>query len=341
MGGEDKTLVSWRGNLPLILALILTAVFSGPVPQLQPRNVLAGLRLAGVTRSRTCPPDTFYLDDACLLRHDYEPLRAVSEYLRTHLSDSQSVAIFPFENMYADVARRRVAGGVLQNYQIAGQRLMRRQLEGLDRDNPVLAVFSADGLATLGVDGVPNFTRTPEVWLYLHSRFIRQAELAPGVVVLGRDQIRLKRWRTEITSIGQPSEAAIRLKQAIPIALDYWPADYDFLKLRMRVDYPIWWRLTKPAAPSITIRHADGSEKTIRIALPPNTTSELWIYPWDESHLLNYFDSDETAWRIGRPRASVSAVFLQFQRLDWLSATPARVGVYAVEAVRLGLDGSR
>jgi hypothetical protein len=136
-------------------------------------------------------------------------------------------------------------------------------------------------------------------------------------------------------------DAEIRLKQPIPITFDSWPADYDFLKLRLRVDYPLWWRLTKPASPSITIRHADGSEKTFRIALPPNTATDLWIYPWDESQLRNYFDSDEAAWRIGRPRAPVSAVSLQFQRLDWLSATPERLRIYTVDAVRLRLNSSK
>ncbi|MCI0353113.1 MAG: hypothetical protein L0Z53_27150, partial [Acidobacteriales bacterium] len=289
MGGTRTAKWKWRSDIPPFAAFALTVVFSGPIAALQPKTIVAGFR-PPITQSRTCPPGMFLIDDACLTRRSYEPLSAVSEYLRTHTAENEAVAIFPFENMYAAVARRPVAGGVLQNYQIAGERLSRLQLDGLERDRPRLAVYSADGLATVGVDGVPNLTRTPEVWLYLQRHFRKQAELAPGVAILARDEARAKRWKSEAANLGTSVESGIRLKQATPVPLLHWPDDCDLLRLRLRVSYPSWWRVTKPAALSVIIGLADNSEKTIRAVVPPNEIADLWIYPWDEAQLLRYFD---------------------------------------------------
>jgi hypothetical protein len=337
--GNTRAERDWRGEIPLMAAFVLTAAFSGPLAWLQPMNVLAGLRIPDHP-SQACPSGSFYIDDACLARHDYERLRAVSEYLRAHSTSTETVAIFPFENIYAAVARRPVAGGVLQTYQIAGERLTRRHLDGLERDRPQLAIYSADGLATVGVDGVPNFTRTPEVWLYLQSRFKKQEELAPGIAVLTRDETRLKRWRSEAVSIGKSSDSAIRLKQQVPVSLGHWCDDCDALRLRLRVSYPFWWRVTKPSVLNVVIRLADESEKAIRAVVPPNQTADIWIYPWEEAQLLKYFDENPAVWRSGRPRAPVSAVSLRFERVDWLSTTPTRVRIESVDAVRWKLDTS-
>ena len=338
MGAEQQKPWNWRGDFPVVLALGLTAVFSGPVAQLSPRNILDGLRLAAITRGQSCPVGMWYLDGACLQRSDYEPLKTVSEYLRQNTSAAETVAIFPFENVYGAVAQRRVAGGMLQNYQVAGERLTRLQVDGLERDQPRVTIFSADGLATFAVDEVPNFIRTPDVWFYLQSRFIKVAELRPGVAVLRREQSRNQRLHQEATVMGSAFQFGIRLKQPIAIPLNNWPREADFLKLQIRVDYPILWRLTKPSILTVTVRHSDTSEKVFRAVLPPNKSTNLWIYPWDEFQLINYFDKDEEKWRVGRPRAPVQQIAFRFERMDWLSAIPTQINIQAIEAVRLRLQ---
>jgi len=338
MGSEVKRDWNWSGDLPIVLAILITIAFSGPSPVVAPRNVAAGWQLAAITKSQSCPTGTFYLDDACLTQSDYTPLHAVSEYLRSYTSESDTVAIFPFENIYADVARRRVAGGILQNYIAVGDRLVGRQLYGLERDKPHVAIFSADGLATFGVDGVPNFTRTPEIWFFLQSRFRKRRELAPGIVALVSDDARPGHWRQITATAGSSFQSAIRLKRAISVPLDQWQAENDFLKVRLLVRYPIWWKLTKPSSLLVKVRHSDNTEKVLRAILPPNKQAELWIYPWDDAQLVNYFDSDEATWRKGRPRASVTGLQFTFERMDWLSVVPSLVNVQSIEAVRLRLE---
>ena len=338
MGGEEAPHWSWRADLSLLLALGLTALFSGPHPWLRPQSVVAGVTPSSIHKSQACQQRSFYLDGACLSRSDYEPLDAVSDYLRKETSASEPVAIFPFENIYADLADRRVAGGVLQNYQVAGERLASRQLQGLARDSPALAVFSADGVATLGVDGVPNVTRTPEVWFYLQSHFATQAEIAPGIIALRRDDARRLSWRQEATRVADPLQSGVRLKQPITVPLNYWPGDADFLKLRMTINYPMWWKVRKPARIIINLVHADGTSKSLRAVAPPNMVCDLWIYPWEEAQLMNYFDSSEGGWTKGRPRSGVTAVQVTIERIDWLSVVPSSVKVQSIEAVRLRLE---
>jgi len=338
MGSEAGPRWSWRGDLPVLLAFALTAVFSGPAAPLVPKNIAAGLELSEITKSQTCPSGTFYLDEACLPASVYEPLRTVSEFLQKHTALGETVAIFPFENLSGDVARRQVAGGVLQNYQIAGERLTRCQLDGLKRDHPRVAIFWADGLATLGVDGVPNFTRTPTIWLYFQSRFTKRAELAPGIAALLRDETRPARWQQQITPVGNSLRLPIRLKRPIVLPLNHWSAESDFLKLRVLVEYPVWWRLRKPSTILVNVRHTDETTQTLRAVLPPNHWSDLWIYPWDDAQLINYFDARESAWRKARPRSAVTAVQLTFERMDWLSVVPSSINIQSIEAVRLRLD---
>src|SRR5262249_37986690 len=49
MGADQHAPWKWRDELPVVLALALTAVFSGPAAPLSPRNILDGLRLSAIT----------------------------------------------------------------------------------------------------------------------------------------------------------------------------------------------------------------------------------------------------------------------------------------------------
>jgi hypothetical protein len=227
---------------------------------------------------------------------------------------------------------------VLQNYIVVGPRLVKRQLDGLERDNPRVAIFSVDGVATGGVDDVPNLTRTPDVWFYLQSRYAVHRELVPGVLALAQDETRRARWRQESRPAGIALQSPVRLKVPITLPVATWPGDSDFLKLRLRIDYSFWWRLRKPVRMIVQVQHADGSEKTMRAVTQPNTLSDLWIYPWDDAQLGSYFDREEKLWRMGQPRSPVTAVQITFERIDWVSVIPSSINIQSLEAVSLRLQ---
>jgi hypothetical protein len=336
--GSEIGIPDWRGHLPMVAALALTAFVTGPTPMAMPRLIIDNLRLGSVVRSQDCPEGTRYFDEACLLPTDFGALRAVSDYLRNETSASESVAVFPYENLYADVARRPIAGGVLQNYMALGDHLVQRQLTGLRRDNPRIAILSIDGLASWPLDGVPNFTRTPDVWFYLQNNFLRQRELGPGILALERDPQRAQRIHFESSPLSGGMQSPIKHRVPIAVPLTSWPDQSDFLRVRLTVWYSFWWALRKPSLVNVTVIRADRTEDNFQALVKPNTASELWIYPWDDHQLARYFDASEAQWRKGRPRAPVSSLQFAFQRMDDVSVVPFRLEIQSVEAIRLTLD---
>jgi hypothetical protein len=337
MGSEDGT-SDWRGDLPMVVALALTALFTGPTSIAVPRSVVDNLRLGSVSHSRDCPPASVYLDEACVPPSQAGKLQAVSDYLRRETSDSEPVAIFPFENLYADMARRPIAGGVLQNYAAVGERLVQRQLEGLRRDNPRVAIVSIDGVATGPIDEVPNFSRSPDVWFYLQNNFVRRHELAPGILALERDAQRARRIHIESSTLSDGLRSPIRLGMPIAVRVVSWPERSDFLRIRLKVRYSFWWMLRKPSFANVTLLRSDRTEETFHALVKPNTAMDLWIYPWDDRQLGDYFDASEAHWRDGRPRAPVSSIEFSFRRMDNFSVVPFSLEIQSIDAVRLRLD---
>ena len=103
--------------------------------------VVVASALASTSRQVTeCPSGTRPLDGVCLGHSPYLELQGVATHLQAQSTTADSVAIFPDENIFGDLARRRVAGGVLQNYAAAGNVLVDRQLQGLEEQKPALAV---------------------------------------------------------------------------------------------------------------------------------------------------------------------------------------------------------
>jgi hypothetical protein len=103
------------------------------------------------------------------------------------------------------------------------------------------------------------------------------------------------------------------------------------------VDYPIWWRVRKPSCLILVMSFADGSRKPIQFVLQPGHTTDIWVYPWDDSGIGSYFAANEAEWRTGN-RPSLINVQLLITPFDWISVVPDSVTVEAVEAVRVSLS---
>ena len=117
-----------------------------------------------------------------------------------------------------------------------------------------------------------------------------------------------------------------------------WPTEgADFLKLRVRVDYPFWWRLRKPSAYVVQMSFADGSQKSLQFVLQPGRATDIWVYPWDDETLGSYFSSDEVHWRAPN-RPAVASLKLLVTPHDWISVVPKSVAVESIEAVRVDLQ---
>lgn len=315
--------------------VVATLVFASAYPIYKPAEALQWVREAAHP-VRTCPTGMTELDRACLAPSDAKLIMEVSRNVDSRTPAGAPIAIFPYETAFGFTSRRQVAVGMLQSYLVNGDYLTQLELAGLERSRPLFALYLPDGIVSHGVDAVPNFTRSPQVWFYLLEHYRADAASPPGTVGLLRDDSRARLSFTERRIVDTVGPVALRRRSTpVEIAPLRWPEDgADFLKVRLRVNYPFWWRLRKPSRLTVKLSFADGTQKFVVFVMPPNQTHDIWIYPWDDKQMGSYFSSDESQWHTGN-RPAITAVTLLVTPFDWLSVVPRGVVIDSVSAVRL------
>jgi hypothetical protein len=329
-----------RTSVCLLIAVGGTGLITGPVSWLRPHNVITNYSFHPRREASTC--SGIYVDGVCFdsttfgVRHDATALQVTSDFLRQTTAPTDSVIVFPYENVVGDAARRLVAGGVLQNYLIGGEYLTRRQIAGLETLRPRYGVYFLDWPGVYKVDDVGNFTRTPQVWFYMQQHYRAERQIAPGILALVRDESRAGRVRQQpymLSGIGGDF-VVTENPQTIDLGKISWPNDADFLRLTMTMHYPMYWKLLKPAQVTIIVRLADGSEKQTKAVLRPNISNEVWVYPWGDEGLGGFFYPAPAGPRVVLPPAVVG-IKIRIARFDWISVMPTRVIVSRAEAVSL------
>jgi len=342
--GSDRARAPWLLNtVPALIGLAMLAYYANPYP----RFILPFVRakIAGAIQARsfdgknTCPTSTFNLDGICFPAAEFKKLDSVSKYLADHTTPSDSIFAFPLENIYAIAARRRIGGGVLQNYLAVGDTLVQRKLQLLEKEKPLLAVYSLDK-PFIGLDARNTITRIPEIWFYLQSHYREAAEIEPNIMVLERDPTRWRHWKMETTEL--PTQAAARSVSREKInsfqISDHfvWPADADFVRIKLLVRYPFFWHFRKACQILVALDLANGTTTTTVAVVPPNHLSEIWISPWDGDHIKKYFSPDMVSWRT-RDFSPPVRVRMEVTPMDWISEKPVSVNIEKLEAVRLSL----
>jgi len=322
--------------LPL-LAIAGSSVLAGPSGLLNLRVMVQNYQIA---RSTNCPSEEFsYLDRTCFGLPQGEIIKRTTPYLQEHTQPKDLLLIYPYENEFGDAARRQVAGGVLQNYLVGGQYLIRRQLQGLEKQRPAYGLYFVDNKMVWQIDGISNFSRTPEVWLYMQSHYRAQDEIISGVFAIVRDDSRAARIYQKASSLPRlrGSSRVTHDAETIDIGAVDWPEGADFLKLKMTVGYPVTWKLRKASELSMFLQLADGSVKQVNLVIPPNVPTEVWLYPWEETDLSTFLSFSELDWHTGK-RPPVTRVQLYIKRHDWYSQLPTSVTVQEADAVRLEMN---
>ena len=336
--------------LGVIVAIAASMLFSHPVFRVSNLTVRYRQLRNPLTE---CPPGYSEFDRACyvdaLTPH---MLTEGGDFLSGHSGPNESVFVFPYQTMFGLAARRDVAGGLMQAYTASGPYLSRLEMSGLEGKTIPAALYlpdddyrhlSQDEVArwsrnylSVAVDGVPNFTRAPEVWFWMVRHFRSAGQLSPGVVGLLRDDSRASRMELEAQPLGIPlrSYPIAERRSATDIGSPSWPAGFVFLRLRLTVHYPLWWKLRKPERLQLEITRADGSRDLQWLILEPNVSSHVWIYPGDPPDLANYFNPEEKQWG-SSSRSSITRLRLLATPLDWVSQQPEAISIESADAVRL------
>ncbi|MDR3749239.1 MAG: hypothetical protein P4M04_14025 [Acidobacteriota bacterium] len=330
----------------VLAAVLCSILFINPGAIFQPSNLR--YRFAQFSHPLTeCPAGFREVDRACFPAEFAGMLESTAGYLRQHARAIDDITVFPYQRIFGIASGRTVAGGIMASYLVSGPYLSHVDIAGLERatapagvyapDNPMDKASASD--LSLPCDGVPSFTRSPEVWLWLFHHYRSQEQIVPGVVGLLQDYSRA----TRITMQSEPlnltaQDYPIRKRSSVfDLGTPAWPnSGVDFLRLRLTVRYGLSWRLRKPSRLQLEITRADGSHDLRSFIVEPNAESEVWFYPWSEPDLARYFDADESHWRTGA-RPAITKLRLWVTPLDWVSVEPDSVTVQSAEAVRFGL----
>jgi hypothetical protein len=284
--------------------------------------------------STTCPSRFMDFDHVCYPGEFVETLQHTVDFLQQHSGPGDFMAVFPFHNIFGVASRRNVAGGVLQSYLVSGPYLSQVDIAGLERAAAPVGLYLPDSELSQPIDEVPNFTRSPDVWLWMFRHYRKEQELVPRILGLERDDLRADTMAMQTHPLNAAAHYPIPTRDAV---LDLggitWPVDNaDFLRLRLKVHYPLWWKLRKPARLVLKIERADSSDDLKPFIVEPNVSSDVWFYPWNQADLAHYFDAEEGRWRTS-PRPAITHLRLLVTPLDWVSVQPDMIEVQAADAI--------
>ncbi len=341
------TNVRWLSAILVVILVATTQMITTSHAEYSPNSVWQGARKL-FRPNLACPEGKQEFDHACFAPPDAQLFTTVSGYVDQHTSPGDPILVFPYQNAFGVMSRRRVAGGVLQAYLANGDYLTDLDLAELRKASPPFGLYlpesgptfglqSPDGIYSYSLDGVPSFTRSPGVWFYLLRHYRSDGGPAPSVLGLVRDDTRDQRlaFTEEKIADALGTVRVTKRRTLVDLGQVHWPAaEASFLKFRFRVDYPFWWKVRKPSSLALLMSFADGSQKWTAFVVEPNHDSEVWIYPGEAKEMGGYFSSDDSRWPIGKPLASLTLVISPF---DWVSVSPESVSIEAVAAVRASI----
>ena len=335
----------WISGIPLAIFIATTPLITIPHSQSFPASIIATAHQI-FRPNHTCPAAKQEFDGACYPPNYGKFFAAVSGYVDQHTQPGDPILVFPYQNALGVMSRRTVASGVLQAYLVSGDHLTGLDLAGLRKASPPFGLYFSEPDPALGLnapeaaysysfDLVPNFTRSPGIWFYLLRHYRAEASAAPGVIGLVRDDSRERRLTfTEEKAGDAPGTIPVRQRWTrLELGQLHWPAaGADFLRLRLRANYPLWWKLRKPSSLALWMYFADGSARVLHFVVEPNRDSEIWVYPGDLRAMGGYFSNDSSRWPTG---AAPTRLAMWITPFDWVSVTPQSVSIKAIDAVRI------
>ncbi len=308
-----------------------------------------------------CPDGFREFDHGCFAPEFTAMLQSTTSYLDQKSGPQEHIAVFPYQTMFGIASRRSVAGGLMQAYAASGPYLAQLEIAGLESAPAPAGLYVTDlewgiqgGHPELSkidlvrwrnlamsrpIDGTYNFTRTPEVWFWMLRHYRAEGgALSDGIFGLLRDDSRAARISMQPQTLGLVAQTfPIRERSSVvDLGAPDWPADADFLRLRLTVRYGVWWKLRKPENMQLEITRADGSSELRWFIAQPNVSNEIWLYPWGPAALANYLDADKSHWRT-TPRPAITRLRIVATPLDWVSVAPDAIVLEAAESVRINM----
>ncbi len=351
---QSRRISSAAVPLAIICSLLFVRPASGPA------NAIRLVRQLLKPKTQ-CPAGLREFDRSCFAPEFTAMLRSTTSYLVQHSGPREDIVVFPYQTIFGIASRRSAAGGLMQPYTASGPYLSQLEISGLERAPAPAGLYltdlewgfrdgrpglsEANGIRRLNlgigvpIDGVYNFTRTPELWFWMLRHFRTEGgAVSLGIFGLRRDDSRAARISMQPQTLGVAAQTfPLRERSSIvDLGAPAWPTGADFLRLRLTVRYGFWWKVRKPENMQVEITRADGSSELRWFIVQPNVSSEIWLYPWSQDDLANYLDADESHWRT-TPHPAITRLRLIATPLDWVSVAPDAIVLEAADAVRISM----
>ena len=323
-------------TIAVLAALIFSWLFIDPNPIYFARSI-RDKYFTSYHPKLACAPGSAEFDHVCLTPSWFQAFQNTKSYIQQYTSPRESILVFPWNNIFGSVTGRNVAGSVMLSYVASDPYLSDVNLRGLATAAPPAGLYFSEGWGW-PVDEVPNFTRNAALWFWIQRHYRGDQQLVPGILGLQADDSRTDKIRTLAETLQIPLQTypVIRRSSVLDLGSAAWPQDGDVLRIRFNMHYPFWWRLRKPVRSQLEITRADGSRKVVAFVLPPNKSTDVWFYPWDDD-VLRFFASDEAQWHAGNHPA-ITHLRLWLNPIDWISVIPTAVSIEEADAVRLTMQ---
>jgi hypothetical protein len=339
---SGAVLFSFRSRMvstvAVLAAVACSVLLAEPAPVFRPASLR--YRLVRLLHPLTiCPSGFQEFDRACYPTAFAGMLQTVTGYLQQHSAERDSVVIFPYQYMFGMASGHSVASGVEQTFLSVGPYLSQFDISAMKQAAVPAGLYFPDGDLSISIDNVANFTRTPDVWLWIDRHYRSDQELSPGVFGLLKDDSRAARISVQALPLVVVAQShPIRERSsAVDLGDPAWPIDgADFLRLRLTVHYGPLWKLRKPERLQLEISRTDGTRDLQAFVVEPNVTSEVWFFPRNPADLARYFDADESRWR-SSPHPAITHLRLLLTPLDWVSQQPDSIVIESADAVRMSL----
>lgn len=264
------------------------------------------------------------------LELDEPVVREAATDLKTLTHDS--VFVWPYQNIIALAAGKRIPAYTLQSYSAGTSRLEQATIDRMQSIPDLPVIYVENGWP---IDGVENLTRTSLIFRYLIENYTAHEPCHSQFLTLKHTPDRASDWQTErlpgeTQRFNPASESAVYQFQTTDLK-DCRAS--DLLLIKVRAAKTPFWGIWKPGQTYVTFELSDGEKRRQKIALPPDGEShEILVSACTvRDPLFKSLFHPQRQWRAIEKLVRLS---LDWQKGDALSRTPAEITLESVSVLR-------
>lgn len=246
--------------------------------------------------------------------------------------DHDSVLVWPYQNVIALAAGKRIPAYTLQSYSAGTPRLEQASINHMRSVPDLPIIYVENGWP---IDGVENLSRTSLIFRYLLENYTAQEPCHSQFLTLKHTPSRAREWQKRQLP-GTPQSFRPGNESVVFEFSEATPEDCrasDLLLMRVRAAKTPFWGIWKPGLTYVTFELSNGEKRKQKLVLPPDgETHEILISACTvRDRLFKSVFHPDRQWRATERLVRLS---LEWQKGDALSRTPPSITLEDVSVLR-------